>query len=111
MNDIVFHDDGNNDLPGGIGLRKKVAGTMAEADFKKKVMVRTPYAMTDFEDHKKQKKWWWWLYFLQGSCITKQILTFQLASSTQDELIIEIIWPHNMRDVTTLLSWFMMSWH
>ena len=55
MNDILFHDDGNNDLPKGIGLRKKVAGTMAEADFKKKVMVRTRYVMTDFDDHKKQK--------------------------------------------------------
>ena len=31
--------------------------------------------------------------------------------STQEELIIKIIWPHNMMDVKLLLSQFMMRWH
>ena len=43
MNDILFNDDDDNELCKGSEPRKRVAGMMmeVEADFKKKVPVRT----------------------------------------------------------------------
>ena len=66
--------------------------------------------MTEFEDHNKQK------YLVVVVILPTGVMHFNTTNtditvgSTQQELIIKITWPHNMTDVKSLLSQFMMSW-
>ena len=124
VNDFLFHDD-DDDLPKGSELRKTVAGNMMEVepDFKKKKsngedMTHTkvkewvsPYVMTEFEDHNEQKNLMVVVALPTGVMHFNTTNTDIAVGSTQEELFIRIIWPHNMTDVKLLLSQFMMSWH
>ena len=66
--------------------------------------------MTDFEDHNKLKNM---VVVVLPTRLAHYNTTYidVLVASTQGELIIKIIWPHNMTDVKMLLGQFATSWH
>ena len=67
--------------------------------------------MTEFEDHNKQKNLMVVVILPTGVMHFNTTNTGIAVGSTQEELIIKIIWPHNMTYVKSLLSQFTISWH
>ena len=70
-----------------------------------------PYVVTDFEDCNKQKYLVVLVVLPTGAMHYNTTNTDIAVGSTQDKMEIKIIWPHNMTDLTMLLSQFMNSWH
>ena len=70
-----------------------------------------PYVMTDFEDHNKQKNMVVVVVLPTGVTHYNTTNTDISVGSTQDKLIIKIIWPHTVMDLEILLGRFAMSCH